>query len=144
MIKNLLGLSILLLAFSENSPSASVWLPSRILGIGYPHEARNARIEGKIEAKCTIRPDGSVAEVTIVSGHPVLARSVKANLIRWIFRHSEMAVRGEATVTYSFQLKGNCDSHKGCKEEFWFDYPDHVTIVSELPFINTTGQISKR
>lgn len=118
--------------------TATAWLPARILGAIYPLEAKFARIEGIVEAKCSIRDDGTVKRVDILSGHPVLARLVKANLLQWTFRRADASGKPEeARVIYTFHLKGSCDNHKGCKEQFWFEYPGQVTIVSELPHINT-------
>jgi outer membrane biosynthesis protein TonB len=113
--------------------------PARILGATYPQEAKFGRIEGIVEAKCSIRQVGTVAAVVIVSGHPVLASSVKANLLQWTFHRTENASQREeeVRVVYSFQLNGRCDSHKGCKEQFWFEYPGQVAVISELPRINT-------
>jgi TonB family protein len=125
-----------------NAESLAAWLPARVLGAVYPREAKFARIEGTVRARCIIREDGSVAEVVILSGHPVLARSVKANLLRWTFRRadSDRKVLEEYVLTYNFRFEGSCDHHKGCKEEFWYEYPDRVTIVSELPNINPGTQ----
>jgi hypothetical protein len=140
--KTFLNISLLLgvtLALVSHAETATTWIPARILGAIYPQEAKFARIEGIVEAKCSIRPNGSVADVTILSGHPVLARSVKTNLLQWTFRLADSASKPglEALVVYSFQLKGSCDNHKGCKEQFWFEYPGQVTVISELPRINT-------
>ena len=92
-----------------------------------------------------MREDGTVSDVTILSGHSVLARSVKANLLRWTFKHADNEnIPGDGlTVTYSFQFKGSCDNHKGCKEEFWYEPPDKITTVSELPRINTVNLTKK-
>ncbi len=125
-----------------HAEALAVWLPARVLGIVYPSEAKFARIEGDVRARCILREDGSVADVIILSGHPVLARSVKANLLRWTFRRSndEREKEREAMVAFSFQFKGSCDNHRGCKEEYWFDYPGRVTVVSELPRVNTRNK----
>jgi hypothetical protein len=126
------------LAHLANAEITATVLPARILGASYPNGARLGRIEGIVEAKCLIREDGSVAEVYILSGHPVLARSVKENLLQWTFRWANGTNNRsyEARILYDFQLRGNCDHHRGCKEQFWFEYPERVTIFSELPYIN--------
>jgi TonB family protein len=83
------------------------------LGMSYPREAMFARIEENVKIRCSIRDDGSVSRVAVLSGHPVLARSAKKNAERWTFKNvSERikAVGGAAIVTYTFQLKGSCDS----------------------------------
>lgn len=126
------------LAASIHARPATVWTPAKVLAMVYPREARSARIEGTVQAKCLIKEDGTVADVVILSGHPVLARSAKANLLRWAFRRVEAGKQTEenAVVTYDFKLEGNCDKYNRCNEEFWYEAPDRVTIVSELPNIN--------
>lgn len=113
------------------------WVPVRILGLSYPRIAQLARLEGTVQARCWIRIDGSVARVEIVSGPPLLGHSVETNLLRWVFRHGD-AVAGTPewfAMTYEFHIKGTCNDGS-CKEEFWFEYPNHVTVVSEAPRVN--------
>ena len=132
--------SLVTFAYSPTS-----WTPARILGMMYPQVARFARIEGVVEAKCKIREDGTVADVMILTGHPMLAPAVKDNLLKWTLRRVENN-RGDTkdfAVKYTFQLKGDCDAHRGCKEEFWYEPPDRVTVVSELPRINTGSPVLK-
>jgi TonB family protein len=105
----------------------------------YPRVARAARIEGTVRVKCSIRPDGSVASVTIISGHPLLQQAVKDNLLRWKFRSADRDSSNaldEFVVTYTFQLTGNCDKYNRCNEEFWYEYPDRVSVISEMPNLN--------
>jgi TonB family protein len=116
------------------SEEPQAWQPARIFGENYPKDAQGAGIEGVVEAKCFIHEDGSVAKVVILKGHLLLARAVEANLIHWNFRRIDRANDAKTfVVTYKFELKGYCDYHVGCKQEFWFDYPDRITIVSERP-----------
>jgi hypothetical protein len=142
LLKTFLKASLFLcfsLAQSSCARIPAIWLPARILGATYPHEAKSARIQGIVDAKCSIRQNGSVAAVTILSGHPILARSVKANLLQWTFRLQDGSSNHnlETLIVYNFQLKGDCDWHSGCKELFWFDYPGKVSVISEVPRILT-------
>jgi len=128
--KGLLFLSVLMtISCAEAATELS---PARVLGMTYPVEARGARIEGDVKATCSIRSDGSVTDVTIISGHRVLARSVISNLYRWTFRRSdnESGAAGQVIVRYSFHLKGDCVRSTNCKEEYWYEFPDHITVVS--------------
>jgi hypothetical protein len=115
------------------------WQPVKILGTTYPRDAQFAAIQGSVEAKCFLRADGSVADVAIVTGHVVLARAVKANLLQWTFQRIGKSDKpAEATVKYEFQLRGSCDNHVGCKQEFWFKYPDQIIVIAESPRSNTS------
>ncbi|NWG14299.1 MAG: energy transducer TonB [Acidobacteria bacterium] len=117
-------------------------MPTRILGLRYPRVARAARIEGVVQARCSVRSDGSVADVTIHSGHPLLVPEVKANLRRWRFQSSSRDERptAEAVVTYDFKLRGRCDEYNRCDEEFWFEGPNRVIVLSEMPRLNPGHQ----
>lgn len=130
------------LVFISYAEASTSWLPARVLAMVYPWDARAARIEGDVQASCSLRSDGSVADVVIISGHPVLARSVRTNLLRWIFRRADSGggPLKQVKVTFSFQLKGNCIRSNKCKEESWYEYPDHIIVVSEMPPLNTGVQ----
>ena len=125
--------------FACHRQASSDWIPSRILGMAYPRVASLARLEGNVEAKCSVNDDGSVAGVSIVSGPPLLAQSVRLNLLRWTFRRVTRSPKGsgEAVVVYSFKLAGPCDEYNRCKEEYWFEYPNRVLIESETPRLTT-------
>jgi TonB family protein len=125
----------------------AAWKPGRILGMAYPRVARAARIEGPVQAKCSIRADGSVANVIIISGHPQLQQSVKDNLLHWTFQNVDSdggIALDEFVVTYTFQLRGNCDKYNKCDEEFWYEYPDRVSVISEMPNLNPGKSASIR
>jgi len=128
------------LLFAFCADSSAGWLPARILGLQYPQVARAARIEGTVVAICTVQSDGSIGGVEILSDPPLLASAVKANLIRWTFRRTDAGSKAEdrILVTYTFDLKGDCDKYNRCKEEFWYEPPDRVTVVSEMPNLDTS------
>ena len=138
--KTFLNITFVIIVLSAISygQDHKIWQPIRLLGAIYPRDAQFAGIEGVVEAKCSIREDGSISNVEIVSGHIVLARYVKTNLLQWVFQSGEKGENGrkEAMVRYSFQLKGSCDSHRGCKQEFWFEYPNQVSVIAERPYTN--------
>jgi TonB family protein len=124
--------------------SADLWRPSKVLGMTYPRGAMLARIQGTVIATCAVRPDGPVGDVSIVSGHPVLADSVVATLRRWVFQSTGGVVKDDAQVniTVTFQLQGSCDMHGKCKEEFWYESPGRVTVISELARTQIQGSRS--
>src|SRR5580704_1863345 len=45
----------------------------------YPPLARQARVMGHVELTVNVRPDGSVASVTQVSGHPLLVQAAQVS-----------------------------------------------------------------
>ena len=136
----------LILAFSTlHSATAECyladWQPVRILGGKYPREARAARIRGQVKVECSVGSDGVVKETTVLSGHPVLSRTVIETLKHWKFKESGETKESNPSfvVTFNFKFNGSCHG-TSCKEEFWLDYPNLVTIVSELPFINPSDK----
>jgi hypothetical protein len=116
------------ISYAEN---LSQWKAARILGMVYPLLAQSARVEDIVKAKCLIRNDGSVEDVVILEGHRFLAPEVKANLLQWKFLRGEKGDSREVLITFIFQLKGDCDEFNRCKNEFWFEYPDQITVISQ-------------
>ena len=49
----------------------------------YPMQARTERISGKVVLSATIGADGSVGEIAVVSGSPILAEAAKEAVRRW-------------------------------------------------------------
>ena len=50
---------------------------------GYPMQARNERLSGKVVLSATIAADGSVGNITVVSGSPILAEAAKQAVRQW-------------------------------------------------------------
>jgi len=92
-----------------------------------------------------MRQDGSVADVEILSGPPILAQAVKANLLRWTFKTSDVDKEAQRNprIVLSLQLKGDCNPHRKCNEEFWFEYPDRVSVVSKTRYLNPVSDQTK-
>jgi TonB family protein len=125
-------------AITAFAGSVGGWIPARVLGMEYPREAKFARISGTVQVSCSIQDDGTVSDVSVLSGHPVLARHVKTNIERWSFKRASVQAKLHApvVVTYVFRLEGSCNHHVACNQEFWYELPDRVVIISELPNIN--------
>jgi TonB family protein len=68
----------------------------------YPALALQARITGTVELNVTIRRDGSLESVTVVSGHPILSDAALDSA-----RHTEWECKGcsEAAITHRFEYK---------------------------------------
>ena len=52
----------------------------------YPVQARNQRLQGKVTLSATIASDGSVRQVAVVNGSPVLAEAAKTAVLKWRYR----------------------------------------------------------
>ena len=57
----------------------------RVLPV-YPAQARAMRLEGTVVLRCTITESGTVSDMKVVSGHPVLARAAKDAVAQWLYR----------------------------------------------------------
>jgi len=73
----------------------------------YPPVAKQLKLEGSVELEAVIAEDGSVTDVKIVSGNPVLTKSAAAAVKRWKFApvtEGGKAVKAVAPVTLIFKL----------------------------------------
>jgi protein TonB len=52
----------------------------------YPALARRARIEGTVKLQAVIGKDGSVDQVEVLSGHPVLAQAAQEAVKQWKYK----------------------------------------------------------
>jgi TonB family protein len=52
----------------------------------YPSQARTLRLEGTVFLKATVAEDGTVRDIKVVSGPPVLARAAVEAVSRWRYR----------------------------------------------------------
>jgi TonB family protein len=57
---------------------------SRVLP-AYPAIAAKMKITGVVQVRAVVRPDGTVKEVHVTGGHPVLADSVVRAVLKWRF-----------------------------------------------------------
>jgi protein TonB len=74
----------------------------------YPPLALAARVQGTVVLQCVITTEGAVAEVSVVSGHPLLNEAAVAAVSRWRYRPT--LLNGERvgvilTVIVSFRLR---------------------------------------
>jgi TonB family protein len=56
----------------------------------YPTQARNQRIQGKVTLSATISADGSVRQVAIVNGSPVLAEAARTAVRQWRYNPAKL------------------------------------------------------
>jgi periplasmic protein TonB len=74
----------------------------------YPEMARVARVGGNVTIECTVTPEGSVADVRVVSGHPLLTEAAARAVEQWQFTPTLLngvPVPVILTVTVRFQLR---------------------------------------
>jgi TonB family protein len=77
----------------------------------YPPLARQARITGDVKMQVTIRQDGSVASVEVISGHPMLKQAAVDSVQKSTFecrRCGEMVTSFPMTYTFGFFDSGGC------------------------------------
>ena len=71
----------------------------------YPPIARQLKIEGTVELAAIVSETGTVEEVTVISGNPVLTKPAAESLKKWKFApfvQDGKPVRAEAPVTIVF------------------------------------------
>jgi protein TonB len=74
----------------------------------YPEMARVAHVGGNVTLECTVTPEGHVADVRVVSGHPLLTEAAARAVEQWQFTPTLLngvPVPVILTVTVKFQLR---------------------------------------
>jgi TonB family protein len=66
----------------------------------YPELARQLKLSGQVEVQAVIQEDGAIAEVTTVSGNPVLAKAVVDAVKKWKFKPFKSKVMSNFTVGF--------------------------------------------
>ena len=76
----------------------------------YPALARSARIQGTVVLQAIISKQGTIENLTVVTGHPMLAPAAIEAVRQWRYRpyilNSE-PVEVETQITVNFSLAGN-------------------------------------
>jgi periplasmic protein TonB len=83
-------------------------LISRVQPI-YPPLARQARIQGSVELRAIISKAGTIENLTVVSGHPMLIRSAIDAVRKWRYRPyflNNEPIEVETEITVNFMLSG--------------------------------------
>jgi protein TonB len=73
----------------------------------YPEQARARQLQGKVVLKIRVRPDGTVEDLQLVSGPPLLAQAAIDAVQRWTFKpqlESGDPVEMRTQVTLNFRL----------------------------------------
>ncbi len=75
----------------------------------YPPLARAAHVSGTVQLQATIGRDGSIQNLRVISGHPMLAPAAVQAVKQWKYKPYLLngeAVEVETTVTVNFNLGG--------------------------------------
>lgn len=73
----------------------------------YPPLARQARVSGVVILEAVIGKDGSIAEVKVISGHPLLQQAAIDAVSQWKYKPTLLnnePVEVQTTVTVTFSL----------------------------------------
>jgi protein TonB len=71
----------------------------------YPPQARTMRLEGTVLLQATVAEDGTVRQISVTSGPPLLARAAETAVARWRYRPfllngKPIAMRTEITLDF--------------------------------------------
>lgn len=108
----------------------------------YPEIARTARMQGRVPVRVTIDAEGRISNAEVSSSDPApkfLQQSAMANAKVWTFRKPPYAPY-TFVITYEYRLRESPREVLGVS----FDLPDHVLIVSDPPYINTSVSGTKK
>lgn len=76
----------------------------------YPPMARTARIQGPVELRAIISKEGTIENLRVVSGHPMLAQAALDAVRQWRYRPyilNGAPVEVETEVIVKFVLSAN-------------------------------------
>jgi protein TonB len=74
----------------------------------YPPLARSTRIQGPVVMSAVISKEGTIEELKLISGHPLLAPAAMAAVKQWRYKPlmlNDEAVEVETTITVNFTLQ---------------------------------------
>lgn len=89
------------------SQGISQGLPVYKVQPSYPELARQAQVQGTVELQALIGKDGTVQELTVISGHPLLIQAAMDAVKQWRYKpylHNEVPVEVQTTVHVNFTL----------------------------------------
>ena len=95
----------------------------------YVSLARLTAISGDVSLNIDIDEAGTVTEVQILSGHPLLAEEAIQNVKQWVFKPGNP---GNLKVDYEFRLVDTADGAKPTSSVV-FDLPNRVRLTEPRP-----------
>ena len=98
----LLGFGVMLRAEDPKKISTDEAMASLVAKVTpeYPALAKQLKLSGAVEVQATIDEDGSVSDVTTVSGNPVLAKAAADAVKKWKFKPFKSKVMSNFTVGF--------------------------------------------
>lgn len=90
----------------------------------YPLLGLQARVTGSVRLRAKVDSGGSIIDVAVLSGNPVLAKAAAQNLNTWKFAR-------RTSLPGNFKLAGETASRP--RTEFVSEYANHVTGTSAAP-----------
>jgi TonB-like protein len=81
--------------------SSTPFQPEVFVQPGYPPLARQARIDGIVNFTVDVNPDGSAANFTVLSGHPMLRGTTEKAVSSWKFPKGAAGQRIHAAVEFA-------------------------------------------
>jgi hypothetical protein len=122
----------------------------------YPSLARQTRVAGDVELTLTVKADGVIQSIDIVSGHPLLRQAAFDSAQHSTFECRKCGEKGTSLhLTYTFHLVALddcCNGTKGETDEVQTDQQvprvvqsqNHVTVVDKPAcFCDAAAQIGK-
>jgi protein TonB len=73
----------------------------------YPPLARQSRIQGNVVLHAIIDKEGTVAQLEVISGHPLLVQSALDAVKQWRYKATQLngdAVEVDTTITVTFTM----------------------------------------
>jgi protein TonB len=89
-------------AVSQLSPGALIYK----VNPQYPATARNARVQGSVVMRAVIGTDGSIQQLELIKGNPLLVNAAMDAAKKWRYRPTLLdgkPVEVETTITISFK-----------------------------------------
>jgi TonB family protein len=103
---------------------------THIIAVQYPTLPRMARISGDVRLSLKVPTDGGSPEVSVISGHKLLASDTKSTLEKWRFAPcSSDSCELDFVVTFRFSQEKRC-SDRPEPSTFEFDAPAKVTVTA--------------
>jgi len=138
--KRVVATVLLAIAACAQTPNNGASLSVRhFVAPAYPVVARIARVQGTAVAEVTIKADGAVDSVKVISAFPLLRDSVETALKQWSFQTSAGTT---LRVTTLFELADDCPLSSPVGPDYMqttvtADLPSSVAVKACPPVIET-------
>ena len=143
--------AIVLLSITACAQTISSAVPVSVrhfVAPAYPPAAWLARVQGTAVAEVTIKADGTVSSVTVISAHPMFRDSLETALKQWSFQTSTAT---SLRVTTRFDLDADCPlSGSGEPGKRYYiqtnvtaELPSNVDVRTCLPVITINTSKSR-